>query len=225
MVIMNNPKEHPILFAATSVRKIINLSKTQTRRVINPQPEKCYVNGWGIGRSNHPDEWCSWYGSEYENYKRWSEKAINNCPYGKNGDLLWVKEQSFLKSYGYDWFDIAYPANDSIIVYKRNPITQSNPYKVIKNLQQIFMPRWASRITLEINSVRVEPLQDISENDCCLELGVPMKWNGEGTEPYHRNMQTAFSTLWDSINAKRGYPFENNPWVWAIEFKLVSIRE
>lgn len=86
----------------------------------------------------------------------------------------------------------------------------------------IYMPRWASRITLEIAGVRVERLQSISYEDCCRETGAPLKWEGEGPEPYRRDMHGSFQILWDGINAKRGYSWDSNPWVWAIEFKRIA---
>ena len=84
------------------------------------------------------------------------------------------------------------------------------------------MPRWASRITLEIVDIRFERLQEISEADCCAELGAPLVWPGDGPEPYHRDLRGAYRYLWDSLNAKRGYPWSNNPLVWVISFTAVK---
>lgn len=82
----------------------------------------------------------------------------------------------------------------------------------------IYMPRWASRITLEITDIRVERLQDISEEDARAEgVGVHGGWNADETE-YAVNARGPFSRLWDSINAKR-HPWASNPWVWVIEFR------
>jgi len=85
-----------------------------------------------------------------------------------------------------------------------------------------FMPRWASRITLEITDVRVERVQEISEDDVLAEgCGLrPWYLNASG---YPEGPRTAgFAELWDSINAKRGYPWEDNPWVWVVEFERVE---
>ena len=90
----------------------------------------------------------------------------------------------------------------------------------------IFMPRWASRITLEIVSVRAERVQDISENDAEAE-GIELwqevffrEYNKPDNNPgWTRDPRLSFQTLWDSINAKRGYGWDVNPWVWVIEFK------
>ncbi len=77
------------------------------------------------------------------------------------------------------------------------------------------MPRWASRITLEITGVRVERVQEISIWDCRRE-GIPNE--GEMGETY----RDAFKKLWNSLNAKRGYGWDTNPWVWAIRFKRIK---
>ena len=84
----------------------------------------------------------------------------------------------------------------------------------------IFMPRCLSRITLEVVNIRVERLQEISYDDCCLETGAPLKWEGEGPEPYYRDMKAVFRKLWNDINGKRGYGWADNPWVWVVEFKV-----
>ena len=77
----------------------------------------------------------------------------------------------------------------------------------------IHMPKWAARIWLEVTGVRVERVQDISEEDAIAE-GIP-----RGAVQYCGHAIRLFRDLWDSINAKRGYPWEVNPWVWVVEFK------
>lgn len=76
------------------------------------------------------------------------------------------------------------------------------------------MPKWASRITLEITDIRVKRVQNISHNDACRE-GVLL--DGPGDDPV-----SAFERLWDTINAKSGFGWDSNPWVWVIEFKRVE---
>ena len=80
----------------------------------------------------------------------------------------------------------------------------------------LFMPRWASRITLEITGLRVERLQDITEEDAVTEGLPPREQTGFDTARYR------YHILWDSLNAKRGYAWDSNPWVWVIEFKRLS---
>lgn len=101
----------------------------------------------------------------------------------------------------------------------RNEITC--PYgrpgdKALSWRPSIFMPRQASRIDLEIKTIRIEPVQEISDQDVIAE-GVAIEWPGPGPEPYKRNLWAVYSHLWNQINRKRA-PWCNNPWVWVIEF-------
>lgn len=132
-------------------------------------------------------------------------------PYGYAGDLLWVRETWA----GDDFTGFAYKASEPDAL----PFGEECVFNKWK--PSIHMPRSASRITLEVVSVRVERLNDISEKDCCLEMGWPVEWPGPGPEPYKRDIVGAFKELWNAINAKRGYSWEKNPWVWAIEFRKI----
>lgn len=129
------------------------------------------------------------------------------CPFGQPGDHLWVRET---------WAE-----HDEVEVVYRNPPNWSplDVPPVDKWRPSIHMPHWASRITLEITSVRLERVQDISEEDAKAE-GVfePCGWaNPTPARPY----RLAFSSLWESIYSKRA-PWSSNPWVWVIEFMKVS---
>jgi len=130
-------------------------------------------------------------------------------PYGKSGDRLWVRET---------WWQ--WGGTEKRISYRADTLPSFAPNGGFR--PSIFMPRWASRITLEVVDVRVERLQDISEDDAKAE-GVMASggWNADDTE-YCVGYRTAFSRLWDSINAKRGYSWATNPWVWAVEFKVAT---
>ena len=167
-------KERPVLFSGEMVRAILEGRKTQTRRVIKPQP--------------------LWVGDPNVAFKTHSAnpKGIINCPYGQPGDRLWVRETfAGTKNTGF-----AYRATDTAYGHKWRP--------------SIFMPHWASRINLEVVSVRVERVQDISIEDAYDE---GMEWGDQGCGVLE------FKNLWDSINLKRGYGWDANPWVWVIEFK------
>lgn len=118
-------------------------------------------------------------------------------PYGVIGDRLWVKET---------WKCVL-----GNVIYKATP---NNRIKTDKYKPSIYMPRWASRINLEITNIRVERLQDITETEAIAE-GV----SGGGSHPDF--WVGAFADLWDSINAKRGYGWDANPWVWVVEFKRI----
>lgn len=195
-------KERPILFSAPMVRAILEGRKTQTRRVIK-----------GEGRV---------------------------CPQGQPGDRLWVRETFCLESsQEYELSDSQYPRDGrptknevdtceggswAVPWYRA---TDGEPNIVPDDLEDssddrtrwkpsIFMPRWASRIMLEIVSVRGERLNSISEEDAKAE-GVYAHPNF--TTPVY-GMQ--FRDLWDSINGKRGIGWDKNPWVWVIEFKRIK---
>jgi len=199
-------KEYPILFNGEMVRAILDGRKTMTRRVLKPQPEPC---GDGILRP-----------------------LITECPYGYIGDKLWVRE-TFVhyKNFkipemkhvtfpdGGQAFRTGLPYIPSLENRPVNPEWfKSKAYKVHPS---IHMPRWASRITLEITSVRVERLQEIMAPDCIYE-GV-VKTLTEENNPKPRNghlIKRMFRDLWDSMNQK--HPWESNPWVWVIKFKKVT---
>ena len=212
-------KEHPILFSADMVRAILGGRKTMTRRVngldaYNKEPDK-----WKIGAVYANDEvifWSAWCD--------WSYSHKLKCPYGQVGDRLWVREticQSCYKEDGYE--DVCY--KEDLL----NSKTSDCELLTRKWTPSIFMPRWASRINLEITGVRVERLTDISEEDAIKE-GVEyhtlnaysqfrLLSHSVANKDNWPTPQEAFSKLWDSINTKRGYGWSVNPWVWVIEFK------
>lgn len=206
-------KERPILFSADMVKAILDGIKTMTRRVINPQPT-IYTSGSNISSLNwthKPTETIIIAGSH--SLDPIFQTILSLCPYGQVGDRLWVRET---------WLDYAgtpiYKADKSIPeVYHWKP--------------SLFMPRWASRITLEITEVRVERVQEISGKDILAE-GITldqsiqeMDINGvyhdmqKGILHKFSPFQRCFQNLWDSLNAKRGYGWDTNCWVWVISFK------
>jgi hypothetical protein len=146
------------------------------------------------------------------------------CPYGKVGDRLWVREtwQTDAEQRG-----LAYRSTDS-------KLNEDIPWK-----PSIHMPRWASRLTLEITDIRVERVQDISEEDAKAEGAKMMPWfvpygcKDEGEHKYVDGLEAmiknhkaiyrnGFATLWGSINASRGYSWTTNPWVWVVVFKVID---
>ena len=191
--------ERPILFSAPMVRAILNGRKTQTRRVIKPQPEIAYVErngGWLEKKtSTSGNVFLSTSGGEGKTEHGWLK-----CPYGQAGDRLWVRE-TFSVCEMDDGSQYAYRATgDKIGCLKWKP--------------SIFMPRLARRITLEVTSVRVERLQDISDADALAE-GVDQTNTSIGGYATERCKQ-----LWKSINGPESW--SANPWVWVIEFKRVQ---
>jgi hypothetical protein len=236
-------KERPIIMGAESVRAILEERKTQTRRVIDPH--KYNIGGWDMPVSKSDIE--AGY-PVYQDNNGDFHSVVERCPYGNIGDRLWVRE-----SWGVGcrpdpnsgWVDgIEYKADEVYLDDRESlhlrVIDDQDLYKYEKEgwSSPIFMPRWASRITLEITDIRVERLQDITEDDA-IEEGVEFGsgWEeecgegyctGEGWMDYKSfdygcsTPKDSYCTLWDSLNAKRGYPWESNPWVWVVTFKVIG---
>lgn len=230
-------KERPIIFSGPMVRAILDGRKTQTRRPVdmsNPRRPIGFLGG--EGEEDDPGEWGYFFdGPDHNGYAvlaRGLEERHNHgrisirCPYGEVGDRLWVRET---------WQTTTTPDDRDVtkLVYaadwdgKRPGFCEEE----WSWRPPLFMPRWASRILLEIAEVRIQRLQDISEEDARAE-GVkrddaPCDHKRASCEeigclgPTHRS---TFCELWDSLNAKRA-PWVENPWVWAITFKRVETRE
>jgi hypothetical protein len=226
-------KERPIIFSAPMVRAILAGTKTQTRRVVKPQPPEILPvyapKVYWPARDRHmthgdPD------GAAYLQFERPGDYDGAHvmrggfgfrCPCGQPGDRLWVRE--------------AWKAHTTFDHLPPREIPQSHVwymaddgYKAESRYRQgMFMPRWASRITLEVTAVRVERLQDISEADAIAE-GCTKNHNGYfwgGPHPVSGLKQmamagSAYRDLWESINGPGSW--STNPWVWVIEFKRVT---
>ncbi len=203
-------KEHPIIFSSEMVKAILEGRKTMTRRVVKPQPESSEFIRWDLDF-----DWR--YKGEGISLNR--ESMPKYCPYGQVGDRLWVRET---------WCqDLDTNCITKHIVYKAS----AHPQAGFTWKPSIFMPRWASRITLEITNIRVERLQEITQDDAfkeCMtrELAIQLGLSVSPSEEEFNLTQARriFIELWNSINAKRGYSWESNPWVWVIEFKRVEIK-
>lgn len=236
-------KERPILFSSPMVRAILEGRKTQTRRVVKPQPTLDHglvFEGIALGK----------FGAVSD--------SVIACPYGTIGDRLWVRET---------WRVGAWLIEDGMVAvdYKADGLSRRS-WLLVRDEDQfdrlveqscadakaaglkmgydenytwgpgnspcrwrpsIHMPRWANRITLEITGIRVERVQEITEEDAraegitdggCLECGNHEPCGCSNPNPDARD---AFIYLWDSINSKR-HPWASNPWVWVIEFRRLK---
>lgn len=196
---MTAVKERPFLLNGAMVLETLALRKRQSRRPVKfNQVGRVQLHGkqWHIEDPN----------------------AILACPYGQPGDRLWVRETwAHIDDYtGSDpgtralldrcFYRADYPKGDVL----DDELTRWRP--------SIHMPRWASRITLEITGVRVERVQEISEADAEAEGVEASTFDGGQSFEYRLN----FPDLWDSINAKRGFGWDANPLVWVIEFKVLQ---
>lgn len=222
-------KARPILFNAQMVRALLDGRKTQTRRVLKPQPtlaqrmwswasRTLLVASWSDGASVAPG-------------------VLSHCPYGRVGDLLWVRETFAMENCrevgpypkphsdgrpsrehedsedGGWWEQPHYRATDETPC-----LAYEDGHEGCRWRPSIFMPRWASRLTLRITDVRVERLQDITEEDAYAE-GITdaqaMEFNDDGSP----DPVLAFFDLWNEINGVAAS--DANPWVWAVSFEVI----
>jgi hypothetical protein len=221
--------EKPILFSGEMVRAILDSRKTQTRRVIKPMSKKqakwltpelintvphgeMLGGGWQMHHPHADTDDLGVY-VKYDSPLGWVK-----CPYGKPGDLLWVRETWASHEYMDDTKPSEFTEGAQMLPVWYRANNQMHNVNQGKWRPSIFMPRWASRITLRVTDVRVERVQDISEADARAE-GV-LKAGGASLSLY--TARHHFSQLWDRINAKRGYGWDVNPWVWVVEFRLVD---
>ncbi len=195
--------ERPILFSGPMVRAILEGRKTQTRRVVKHEIPQHLTHVRRLTNTNGDEGAVI---TEHPDMRAGQLAASVWCPYGKLGDRLWVRETHYVEhapSAGETGF-ILYKSTDPDA-----PVSRWSP--------SIHMPRWASRITLEVVSVRVERLNDISEEDAIAE-GCPYGVGGGMVDPAVGDKQ--FPTLWERINGPGSW--DANPWVWVVEFKRIE---
>lgn len=217
-------KERPILFSSPMVRAILAGTKTQTRRIIKPQPRP--------GRLGNGDIIHSTPGMIGESYyvldlgKRGTipltqgcmYRVRGACPYGVPGDRLWVRESWNVS--GLAWGNK--PSEAAKIAAPsawRYAATDEGSWQHGWR-PSIHMPRTASRITLEVTGVRVERLQSITEDDAEAEGVEPAPFCKAGRPPGQEHVET-FEELWDKINGARA-SWSSNPFVWVVEFRRVQ---
>ena len=230
-------KERGMIFNAEIVRAILDGRKTQMRLIMKPQPKDC-------PRGGH------WWPSDKHRTMLHVEEALQNsegiwagivgdaCPFGDVGDRIWVREafqgplvsEELLEEYR------AYPEkfeNPEYCEYAADGGPRPEYCDLDDNLRHgwrpsIHMPRWASRITLEITGVRLERLQNISDEDVDAEgfagdyptSALPALFPGEPSDWSHLSMQDCYGVLWQSIYGEESW--QANPWVWVITFQRVE---
>ena len=225
-------KERPILFSGPMVRAILDDRKTQTRRVVKMEERAVRA----LANASPPlmeGDRARWNPDDGVNaWNAW-------CPYGRPGDRLWVretwavdddyddltvKEIGAMRAVENPGINIWYAADSDAGVRGEGGGGKWRP--------SIHCFRWASRITLEVTEVRVERVQDITENDARAEGATPFPYDSEGdcwdAQPCETRYRTAFEYLWGTINgfgqgdAKRpGCAWSDNPWVWAVTFNVI----
>jgi hypothetical protein len=214
-------KERPILFSAPMVRAILDGRKSQTRRVLKPQPREHHWFGLpGYEHRLLPSATGDGFAarSVHSHQIPGRERAVDlgewiSCPYGAPGDRLWVRETFSLGLGAQNHQDpkrIVYRATDNRPAYLWKP--------------SILMPRWASRLTLEVTDVRDERLNAITWADARTEGVVDASgaWEADGPllDTDRAGPRGAFESLWESINGADSWAA--NPWVWVVEFKRVT---
>ncbi|MCU8627710.1 hypothetical protein OE188_11235 [Klebsiella pneumoniae] len=203
---MTNISERGMIFNAEMVRALLDGRKTQTRRPIKWKQTRFTE----IGEREDGSKWP------------WSEDAEHACdfwhpcPFGAVGDRIWVREAFRVHSRATDVATLVYKAserNSWTEQTRRVPVAVCNkPATPEKWTPSLHMPRWASRILLEITGVRVERLRSMSQDDARAEGVIA------ASGPMEAGL--AFRELWDSIYGEESW--KANPWVWVIEFKRVE---
>ncbi|PRI21503.1 hypothetical protein [Pectobacterium versatile] len=205
-------KERGIIFNSDMVRATLSGQKTQTRRIVKPQPDED-----GLARLRG-GPWLD------------TSERVYRCPFGKVGDRLWVRE-----TFNGFWLD------DDVIQEIKDGISKASELCDYRSdypdssqpvggwTPSIHMPRWASRITLEITGVRVERLNDISEEDCWSEGIDEVDGRFENIEIIDMarkigccidDAKPMFALLWQSIYGEESW--QANPWCWTITFKRIE---
>jgi hypothetical protein len=226
------PAARPILFSTPMIRALLDGRKTQTRRIMKP-PFK------GRDILNLKEHGCSGTHSDYSGDHNdpfsWgypgaedgSDMSIGHgpelCPYGRPGDLLWVREGHYMDDNGDEEFPVYAEDEKAVADLLTHPDSRDHHKR---RRPSIHMPRWASRLTLEITDVRAQRLQDITEADALAE-GIPdLRTTPEfyskpiPKEPNYGAIHTgAFCGLWCGIHGGVA-AWDQNPWVWALTFKV-----
>lgn len=218
---INQVKEHPMIFQGDSINKIIALQKTMTRRVVtmynslidgrpgikNFWPLLDLGNAWidpGPSPAGNPGPYLKVPLMQLAQSEYFTDTVHRVYPRYQVGDRLWVRET---------WWK--HPVGGPVWYKATNNCPDLQPSE-LKWKPSIHMPRWASRLLLEITDIRVERVQDITTEDALREgISKIHQWGMAVGE---------FAHLWDAINKKRGYGWDVNPWVWVILFKLLEVK-
>ncbi|BCQ63169.1 hypothetical protein PBOI14_49190 [Pseudomonas sp. Boi14] len=224
---MSAIKERPILFNGPMVRAILEGRKTVTRRAVKPQFQTAPIDVVdGVPSWDSP--------TNYAGEVQMNTQRGKSCPYGQRGDRLWVRE-AWVADAQVNAIAPRYLSQGEPNLYPADGSARQTGCAMIapgKGRPSIHMPRWASRILLEITDVRVERLQDISEEQALAEgiVGVAFRPDDgfpictgymvgpdDGKSVLETTAAKAFAKLWQST----GGDWDANPWVWVVEFRRV----
>ncbi len=231
-------KESPILFTGSMALAAWAHTKSQTRRVVKPVGNDggfVMVDGWP--QRSHDGE--SLFFHEKRGGKVYLSEASIACPYGKPGDLLWgreawrtvsdldafsgmhIAEMCRLDGYSAPWAPIQYEADGHRVDWRHTSTRLSDGEPRPGRYRHArFMPRWASRLLLEVTSVRVERLQAISNADAKAEGVVGVDWGHGMDYGGDANYLTPYRNLWEDLNGVGSW--SEDPMVWVVEFRRIT---
>lgn len=219
------PTSRPLLMSTPMVEAILGGRKTETRRVVKPDIANILTRGSVAERA----------------------LILEECPYGKPGDHLWLREEFRVHDLRLERGETEFegPATAVSVEYRAGGHGLNVELADSKEINQamramkhdgwrpgMYLPRWASRLSLEIVEIRAEKLKFISQNGVLAEglvtatkCGYIHKWGWKGLpwdKWYQGGAVEAFAALWDMLNASRGYPWADNPWVYVLVFKRIE---
>lgn len=236
-------KARPILMSGLMVKAILEGRKTQTRRIVKPQPQESFSQDYGPDGEPTKRRCYGWVWVPRDDGPWYSVNhppILNACPYGKLDDRLWVRETWRCNHIG--GMRIEYKAGGACLEFEDWPDDVAPPYikpdapsQIKRTTQQlagekipdawrpsIHMPRWASRLTLRVESVQVERLQEITEEDADREGCHADDFRPDPNTEYASSREV-FAALWDKLNANRpGCSWADSPWVWVVSFSKVE---
>lgn len=220
-------KERPILFTSAMIQALLKNRKTQTRRIIKPQPVKADQQVFGNSLVWRPNKTSAYYFDPED--KKSIESAFPHLysPYGTKGDFLWVQEEYSLELVESPVYKCIYSdgaiasvilsaKEEQKLLKRKSGITKKQPGR--------FMYRSCSRITLEVTDIRVQRLQDITEEEAIAE-GIEKTSSMHGYSYYRDYLYgggdlkpiESFRSLWESLHGKNAW--QNNIWLWVVEFQ------
>lgn len=217
--------EHGIIFSGPMVRAIAEGRKDQTRRIVTPQP-------WKVGEGYFWQPPGSFY---IRDTKDAVAKLVEQISLIEAGDILWVRESAMIASVGPGKQDMAlkFRADETMSGQVKDyevPESAPNPYKMTVWTPAIHMPRWATRLRLQVLLVQAERLHDLTEAEALRE-GIFRVEPSTGVFRYtfrddvidaYFSPVSAYSALWDGLNGERGFSWAKNPWVRVLTFRRLD---